>query len=425
MSYLRIAASLAPLTDAGLQERYTGWLADLSYQLGELAWERADEAEGPAASQQRQAAQGHWVEAAEHYLALAKLTTLNAAESTKASWRAVEAFDRAGERERAAAVLECFVRESPEDARVPEALLRLGQIYQVLGDYERAIARYQQNLEAYATTLYAADCLVNLADCFIEVGALDKAQQTLLRIVDHRPGDALSPIEPEAQVYKLALFRLGDLCIQTGEYESAIARYEEAIERYPDAPETDRSVFMLANAYRLSAAVIREDVKDQRNLVYKDDLLVTHQKRLKRARELFQVVVKRYRSRPASSLTALDKLSRLYEADAIYDLSFVTDAADFGPFAEALALYDRAAWEYQRDPIAMSAYMQMINCHLRMGDVAKARMTLQRARWALRNISDERFARYAPGEGRAFWEDYLAWLEQTPAFAAVEMAEAG
>jgi len=429
MAFLRIAARLAPPTDSRLQEMYTGQLADLAYQLGETTLRQADLAQEPDDSPARRQGQDDLIEAGQHYMQLAKLVTLDAARSAQASWRAFESFDFAGQRLRAVGVLGTFVREWPEHPRVPEALLRLGQIYEVLGDYEKAVARYQQNLTEYPSTFYAAECLVPLANCFATIGNLDKAKQTLLRIVDRRPGDRLSPIEPEAQVYKDALFRLGDLYVRGAEFESAIARFEEATQRYPHAPETDRTLFMLANAYRLSAARIREDVIDKQKIAYRDELLLTYQKRLERAHELFGEVIRRYLSRPASSLAELDKLysklSHFYRADAVYDLSFVGGGIDHEPFARALTMYDRAAWEYQRDPVAMSAYTQMINCHLRMGNAAKAKMALQRARWALRNISDEAFQNHAPDEGRQFWENYFSWLEQTPTFAGVEAAETG
>jgi hypothetical protein len=96
------------------------------------------------------------------------------------------------------------------------------------------------------------------------------------------------------------------------------------------------------------------------------------------------------------------------------------------PYSEALEAYDRAAWAYQEDPMAMSAYVQMIACHLRMGNADRARMTLQRARWALKGISDEQFTRFAPPqERRPFWEDYLSWLERTPTFSTVSRADNG
>ena len=44
---------------------------------------------------------------------------------------------------------------------------------------------------------------------------------------------------------------------------------------------------------------------------------------------------------------------------------------------------------------------------------------------ALRNIPDEQFLKFAPQEGREFWEQYLTFLERTPTFSALPVAENG
>src|SRR5690606_6092236 len=109
---------------------------------------------------------------------------------------------------------------------------------------------------------------IPLADCFRETGAADKAEQTLLRIVTPRPGDSLALITPEAPEYRDALFRLGDLYIQAEQYEKAIARYEEALERYATDPRADVATFHLADSYRKSAARVRADLQDPKNIAF-------------------------------------------------------------------------------------------------------------------------------------------------------------
>ena len=144
-------------------------------------------------------------------------------------------------------------------------------------------------------------------------------------------------------------------------------------------------------------------------------------------------MIERYRKQPEASLADRDRLylrlGSFYRADATFDLAKSSDPTDIRALADAVDLYERAAWTYQRDPMAMSAYVQMIDCHLMLGNVGKARMALQRARWTLRSIPDEAFLKHAASEDRAFWEDYLKWLEKTPtlsqdAVAAVATREA-
>jgi tetratricopeptide (TPR) repeat protein len=419
MAYLRIGARLVPPGDAEKQATYAQWLADLAMELGNAV---ASETQGEARPGERnREAKEYFEEAGREYLRLSKLVSLKESRSSQATWQAADAFDRAGNLQQAAAVLDRFVNDRPTSNRVPEALRRLGQMHQAMGDYDKAITRYQENLVDFPGTPAAVASIVLLADCFTEKNDLDKAEQALLRLVAYRADDAFRSVMPDAQEYREALFRLGDLYVRGKKYEEAIARFQEALERYPNDGRSNRAMYMLAESYRLSAARIYEDYGDPKNVPYKDHLRATYVERLRQARHLYDGLIDRFRPRDASSMDELErmytKLSHFYRADTVYDLSRVADPTDLRPFIDSLDLYDRAAWLFQDDPMAMSAYIQMINCYIRLGKIDKARMTLQRARWALKGITDEAFSRYAPDEDREYWNAYLDWLEKTPTFA--------
>ena len=310
MGFLRKAARLAPPDDVRLQAFYAERQAELAFVLGQEALAWAEQSQEADRQDYQRAAVEAFTESAEHYLVLADWTRREPEVAEAATWRAVEAFDLAGQRQRRAEVLARFIRERPESDRVPEALLRLGQTYQALGDYGSAIEAYQRNLIDYPRTYWATQCLVPLADCFLDTARLDMAEQTLLRVVDRHPDERVAPVWPEAREYKDALFRLGDLYAQLGvqdpdsrAYEKAIARYEEAIERYPDDPRTNRVVFLLADAYRRSAARLLEELKDPRQVAFKDELAAEYLRRLARAEELFGQIIERHAGRPAARPT--------------------------------------------------------------------------------------------------------------------------
>lgn len=424
MEFLRIAARLAPPSDSSAQVLYARRLADLAMALGKAALGRSDDPDAGATARR------YLTEAGEQYLTLAKLAVMNEDESTAATWQAADAFDLAGRRAQTAEVLEAFLEHHGDSPRAPMALLRLGQTYQAGAQYEKAITWYQRNLTEFPRTPAAISSLVPLADCFLAIGDVDKAEATLLRIVTRNPDDPISLITPAAGEYRDALFRLGDLYVRAGAYEKAIARYEEAVERYVDDPRSDRAVYMLADAHRQSAAQILADLADPRHAAVHEELRATRIRRLHRSRELYDETIRRFEARAARSADELDelyvRLSHFYRADVACDLAHDGDGADPRGLAEAIELYDRAAWLYQQDPMALNAYVKMISCHLRLGQVDEARMTLQRARWAMKGISDAAFLRHAPQEDRAFWETYLNWLESTPTLAgAPAAAEAG
>lgn len=424
--YLRIADRLVRPGDTEAQARYTSWLASICMELGDHAMTRGRQA---GDNDEQLKGRDYYSEAGGKYLELAKLLTMSEEAYTEAIRRAADAFDRAGERQRQIEVLDTFVRERPDNSFASEAMLRLGKTYQAIGEYTQAIESYQQTLIRYPRTPSAADALVPLAECFRSAGDLDKAEQTLLRIVDRKPSDPIKTITPEAHEYREALFLLGDLYMEKEAYEQAIARYTETLARYGRDKRADRVTFLLANAYRLSAVRIREkDLSDAKNVAYKDQLRRLYQERLVQAKGLFDAVIDRYRLRPAESMRKLDKLyvklSWFYRADMVYDRSRVTETPDLSPFQESLEMYDKAAWRYKDDPMAMSAYIQMINCYLKIGKVDKARQMLARAHHVLKGISDEKFAEYSPLEDRVFWQEYLRWLEKTPVFADEELAQA-
>ncbi len=420
LAYLRLGLRLVPPADAEAQAESSERLASLTFALGKSLATEAEDARAADPERAREALT-LLTESAEEYLKLSRGRTISRTASEAAVWQAADAFDLAGMPAQAVEVLETFVREHSDSTRAPMALLRIGQAYQAMGRIPDAIAKFQQNLIDFPRTPSAVASLVPLADCFAASGSPQKAEEVLLRIVVRQPNDPLTLITPAALEYRDALFRLGDLYMRGGEFEKAIGRYEEAVERYRDDPRSGRAVFQLAEACRQSAARIRTDLGDPTLAPFKDDLAGKHRQRLKRARQLYDEVIARYSAQPAESLSELEqtfvKLSHFYRADNVYDLSRVGDPGDMAPFAEAIELYERAAWLYQSDPIAMTAYVQMVNCHLQMGQADKAWMTLQRARWILKGIPDEHFRRFAPAEDRTFWETYLTWLEKAPTFA--------
>lgn len=428
-AYLKIGARLAPPIDQQLQTNYSKRLADLGVVLGREKARAAEQATGKQREVLADEAQRYLADAGQEYLRLARLSVLDEAASAAALWDSADAFDLAGERPRLIGVLETFVREHAGHPRVPEAILQLGRVHQLAGQIDQAVAWYQRNLIEFPRTPAALASLIPLADCFQEQGKADLAEQTLMRIVMPAPGETLAVITPEAEEYRDALFRLGDLYIRSEQYEKAITRYEEALERYADDPRADQATFQLADAYRKSAARILQDLADGRNVTQKDNLRLMYLNRLQRAGELFQRVIARYEHRPADRLSDIDrlyaKLSHLYAADAVYDLSQVADPPSMEPYARALEMYEKAAWSFQHDPIAMSAYVQVINCYLRMGKVSQAWMALQRARWALRNIPTEQFQLTSPEMDYAYWDSFLTWLEGKPTFASMASAQAG
>ncbi len=437
LEYSQIAAGLLSPEDYRRQAVYVERRADLLSMLAEQDLRDAEAeaaapttrpaADGvPSGSGLRERARQRFVEAGEAYLRLAKLLTEDESVASAAVWKAADRFDQAGERGRSIDVLEAFVQDRPGSVRIPAALLRLGQSYQALQRYEEAVRCYERNIRESPRTPGGLASVVPLAECFMAMGPeyAAKAEQTFLTILEEAP-DRPPLLTPDAAVFRDALFRIADFYVDRGRYDQAIVRLEEALSRYPGDPRITRSRFQLAEAYRRSAAQMAAAMAGDRGALSREQTTAEVRRRLRRARQLYDDVIAASAeadtaaSQPAGAATQLERarvrMSYLYRADCAFDEIEYAGGASAG-YAEVIRLYDVAAWRFRNEPAALSAYVQIIQCYLRMGDVVRAKTTLERARWILRGIAEEADVWRVPGENKKVWADYLAWLGNSPAF---------
>ena len=126
--------------------------------------------------------------------------------------------------------------------------------------------------------------------------------------------------------------------------------------------------------------------------------------RLRRAAGLFEELLEEIKRQPESdeATRLYERLALFYRGDSLFDLN------EPQSLQAARAVYQRAAARYSREPAALTAQVQLSNIFLRQGRVAEAARAIEHARWLLDSISDERFAAYDDGIGRAYWQDYLA-----------------
>jgi tetratricopeptide (TPR) repeat protein len=437
LGYLQVAVGLIPAADHTRQAVYIERRADLVSALAEQDLHDADrpilpEVQANAAqlagehAKSRDNARRRLREAGECYLHLADLLTEDEPQAAAAVWKAADRFDQAGERTHSINVLEAFIQGRPTSPRIPAALRRLGQSYQAIERYPEAIRQYQRNVSEFPRTPAGIASIVPLAECYMALGPqhTGDAEQTLLSLLDEPP-DRPPLVTPAAAEFRDALFKLADLYAGTGQFDRAIVRLEEAISRYPEDPRIPRARYQLAEAYRRSAGQVPAAMAEAKNLTPKDQLMAELHRRLQRARQLYDAVIAAgdpdaAASRPATADAAPDnayvRMSYLYRADCVFDeMEYGGNASPEG-YAEAVRLYDLAAWRFRGEPSALSAYTQIIHCYLRMGDVARARTTLERARWILRGIPDDPNVWRVPGENKRTWNDYLAWLGNSPTF---------
>jgi tetratricopeptide (TPR) repeat protein len=107
----------------------------------------------------------------------------------------------------------------------------------------------------------------------------------------------------------------------------------------------------------------------------------------------------------------LDKLylrhARLYLGDCLFSLQ---------RYEEDLKHFERAAWIYKDIPSSLSAYVQIINCHVFLGQVDEARAALRRVQYLVKAIPDDAFGQALAPNSRDEWGEYFNWLDESGLF---------
>jgi tetratricopeptide (TPR) repeat protein len=358
--------------------------------------------------------------AGDAYVAYSRSVTLDDDRAHgEALWKGVGLYDRAGNIQHAISALELFVAERPNDGSAPEALLRLGRAYQAAGMFDKAISAYQRNQTRYPQSLAASKSGVPLAQAYIAKGpqSYGAAESALLRVIEDNP-----LITPEAGEFREALFELAQLYYRTERYEESVSRLEELTDRYPQDERKAQVLFMMADSYRKSAALLNAGTKVQvadagaaggaaPASARDTEAAAAKKDRLGKARTFYEKVIELHRDAPpVREIDQLHlKLSHFYRADCMYDL---------GRYEEAIKLYDAAALKYQDDSSSLAAYVQIVNSYCALGKADEAKTANERAKWLLRKMPESSFRDGSFSMPKAYWEQWLKWTHNAGLWAS-------
>ena len=180
------------------------------------------------------------------------------------------------------------------------------------------------------------------------------------------------------------------------------------MQRYPGDARFSRATFLLANAYRHSGLVLDDVTSEMSNVPRREGLQKEKQNRLRKAEELFGQVIDMLSGEPSGRLSAMqqlqERLSYTYRADCAFDL---------GEHERAVDLYEDVVRAYQNDPVALSAYVQIISCYESLGRADDIRPALQRALWLADKMAPEKFETQLIRNKPEDWHKLLAWIEDT------------
>jgi len=371
----------------------------------DLAAQAAALPPGPAHDDLYQQSLVHYGAAAECLVRHAKLATMQRDASARSLWKAAGFFDKAGRSTEAIATYQKYSHDFPSDNLVPEAVLNIGQLYESLGQYDKALPYFQQTILDHPNTTPAYMSAVHLGRCYMAKGEkfYPQAEQALLDLVQDN-----KTLQPSALEFQASIFALGDLYYRSHRWSDAILRLEEALTRYPDDPAIPQTRFWLANSYRQSAAEIAAALVKDPHRPGRATLEDARRDRLERAADIYTQLIATLDDPAITSPTPsaplspvrLDYLrySHLYRADCSYDLQ---------DYRTAIKLYDAAASRFGQSLTAVEAYVQIVNAYLALQEPRQAAAAAERARWILQRVPDEAFGQAPLALGRAYFEDVL------------------
>jgi tetratricopeptide (TPR) repeat protein len=359
----------------------------------------------------RYEAQSKYEQAADYFLRHARaLTTVPEADAEWAEslWLAGDSYDLAGRRQMAIRhFLEYVAGCSVDDPRRAEVCYRLAAAYEAEMDYESAATYYGQVIAEHPRSVYGTQSHVPLARCYVALDRRPEAVQELTAIVDNRRAE-ISPITPDSLDYRDALFTLGEVYHEGGQYREAIERLTTAVQRYPDDERINEVRFRLADSYRRLAEALRAEAEASptSSPAERRALEQRAEEHLRSALTLFGEVSRGYADRDESRLNRLQRDLARYAALSRGDCAFA-----LGRYTEAAEYYDQAARNYSGHHSSMYALIQIVNCYDRLGERQRADVAHHRALEHLSRLPDEAFADPQSLLDREAWEQ---WLRHRP-----------
>ncbi len=344
----------------------------------------------------------YYLNAGKYYVEFSQSEGILHSDAADALWSGIVAYEKAGATEQMIKLLEEFVQDWPTNRHLPEGLFKLARIYQRENRFVEAQENYKKLIKEYTRTPWGLQSLVPLARTYIALGPkyYEKAEEILLDIVDDTSRQEL--FTPESVEYRKALFLLGKLYYYKGKYNLSLARLEEAMERYKNAREVPEAEFLLAQCYRKISNEYLEQAKSTSDRVISRRLMRAWRENLLIAKEAYRKAIAEFNA--LENRSALEdnylKLASVYYADSLYDL---------GEYAKAIKAYERVIDRYDRSPIALAGYVQIINSYQRLGQSARTRAILERMKWLLNQLPDEVFLKQGVPLSRKDWQRWIDW----------------
>ncbi|MBI9017090.1 MAG: tetratricopeptide repeat protein [Phycisphaerae bacterium] len=378
--------------------------------------EDADQNQQEWENQQREIVAKHFSIAGQYFLKVADLSLNNDQLYSDSLWDSASSFDKAGDPKKAVEVWTRYVQNNEDKERWPRAVFYLAQAYQSMTDYGSAITQYGLLIEKYPMSPAAYDSVIPMAQCYLSRPEsdgdeaqknIDEAQKLLSSVLNN------PVLTPRSQEYQQAMFVLGELYYKIEEYKMAINFLTEAISRYPDNPDLGKVMFLVADSYRRNGLSLNKELEnmpanDPAAALTRDKIFAQRSQQLSQALEYFNQSVNFYAKIPESKYSKRDRLysrlSWLHRADCLFDL---------GNYRQATDSYEDVISQFDKTPVALMAFVQLINCYVKLGQPDEASIALNKASWQLQAMTDETIATGPFDMTRPEWQKWFQWLKKS------------
>ncbi len=329
---------------------------------------------------------------------------------------AADSFDRAGDQGEAISAFREFSDAFPNDPRRAEARFRLAQAYEARGEVKLAEEMYRglvrdrsdpstKNVGIYGDLAHVPLARLLAAD---EDPSNDAEAETLLRAIVG--GEIIR--EPDTDLFRDALYALGDILAMRGRHEEAIEVLDEALARFPDAEQAQVARYRLAGELRARAEEMSAELAQALPPSERARLEGERRASLERSEGLYARVIE--------DLEGIDPRRRSpMEHVMLRNASFYRAACvhDLGDLDRSIALYDEAYARFPNDPASLVALTRIVDIHLSRGEFRHAAVANERARRFFASLPDEVWDDPMLPMSRSDWE---RWLSATTRLARAD-----
>lgn len=320
-------------------------------------------------------------------------------------WLAADSFDLSGDLPEAIGAFREYAGAFPDEPRRAEARYRLGRASLALGEldqaaeYFRGLIADRANPEVKHVGLFGDLSFVPLAQTLLlddDAGNDGEAEDLLRAVIEGRVSS-----EPDTELMRQALIAMGRLMASRGEYGRAIERFETVLSRFPDREDEPLVSFELAEAYRLEAERLNEELGGDLSAQRRREIGEVRRERLVRAHELYDGLIREIEAGRGT----LGPLGKATLRNAYYFRG--SCAFDLGEFELAIREYDAAYERYPDEPASLVSLVQIVNASIELGDFDRARTSHERARRFFRSLPDSVWDDPDLPMGRRQWERWL------------------